>query len=146
MKLSTKGRYGLKAMYVLAENYGKGSISLNTIAENQSVSVSYLEKLIAPLRKAGYVQSQRGAQGGYVLLKQPAEITVGEILRLLEGSLAPSSCLEDGDDEGCSHAGICVTRPVMKRIKESIDQVVNSITLQDMIDENNDEMTGGILL
>lgn len=142
MKLSTKGRYGLKAMFDLAMHYGKDPISLTQISERQNVSVNYLEQLITPLRKAGLVKSVRGAQGGYILAKSPVEITVGEVLVLLEGSLAPSDCVKDLL-EPCSQAEFCATRMIYEKIKKSIDDVVYSISLQDMVNSreslNNDE-------
>ena len=142
MKLSTRGRYGLKAMFDLALNYGDGPISLTSIAERQAISVNYLEQLISPLKKASLVKSVRGAQGGYMLSKNPEEITVGIILTTLEGPLAPTDCVVvDGDDETCDHSGYCVTKVIYEKIYESITSVVNSITLQHMIDhfKNNEE-------
>ena len=136
MKLSTRGRYGLKAMFDLALNYGDGPISLTSIAERQAISVNYLEQLISPLRKANLVESVRGAQGGYMLAKNPEEITVGVILTTLEGPLAPTDCVVvDGDDDICDHSEYCVTKVIYEKIYESITSVVNSITLQHMIDD-----------
>ncbi len=136
MKLSTRGRYGLKAMFDLALNYGDGPISLTSIAERQAVSVNYLEQLISPLRKANLVESVRGAQGGYMLSKKPEDITVGIILTTLEGPLAPTDCVVvEGDDDICSHSDYCVTKVIYEKIYESITSVVNSITLQHMIDD-----------
>lgn len=136
MKLSTRGRYGLKAMFDLALNFGEGPISLTSIAERQAISVNYLEQLISPLRKANLVESVRGAQGGYMLAKSPENITVGVILTTLEGPLAPTDCVVvDGDDEVCDHSSYCVTKVIYEKIYESITSVVNSITLQHMIDD-----------
>lgn len=136
MKLSTRGRYGLKAMFDLALYYGEGPISLTNIAERQAISVNYLEQLISPLRKAGLVESVRGAQGGYMLSRTPATITVGSILTILEGPLAPTDCVViDGGDDLCDHSGYCVTKVIYEKIYESITSVVNSITLQHMIDD-----------
>ena len=136
MKLSTRGRYGLKAMFDLALNYGDGPISLTSSAERQAISVNYLEQLISPLRKAMLVESVRGAQGGYMLAKSPNEITVGVILTTLEGPLAPTDCVVvDGDDDMCDHSTYCVTKVIYEKIYESISTVVNSITLQHMIDD-----------
>ena len=146
MKLSTRGRYGLKAMFDLALNYGEGPISLTSIAERQAISVSYLEQLISPLRKALLVASVRGAQGGYMLAKMPAEITVGQILTTLEGPLAPTDCVvvDDGDDY-CDHSSYCVTKVIYEKIYESITTVVNSITLQHMIDDYNENKESMII-
>jgi len=136
LKLSTRGRYGLKAMFDLALNYGDGPISLTSIAERQAISVNYLEQLISPLKKAMLVESVRGAQGGYMLAKNPDLITVGVILTTLEGPLAPTDCVVvDGDDEMCDHSSYCVTKVIYEKIYESISNVVNSITLQHMIDD-----------
>lgn len=134
MILSTKGRYGLKMMFELAKQYGSGTMSLKDIAKNQGLSETYLEQLISHMRKAGLVNSVRGAQGGYELAKQPADITVGEIIRTLEGPLAPSDCVLDEEPE-CERAGYCVTRLVWEKIMESINSVIDSITLQDMIND-----------
>ena len=135
MKLSTKGRYGLKAMFDLAVHDGKGPIPLKSIAERQRVSEYYLEQLIAELRRSGLVKSVRGAQGGYMLALKPSEITVGEIIRVLEGPLGPSDCvLEDGPIL-CDKADHCITKIVWEKIRTGISDVIDSITLQDMIDD-----------
>lgn len=134
MKLSTKGRYGLKAMFELALHYGSGPVSLTMVSEKQRISVNYLEQLIAPLRKAGYVKSVRGAQGGYLLAKDPDEISVGDILKTLEGPLSPSECIEN---DSCSNSDQCVTKIVWEKIRDSINDVVDSITLKDMVDDHN---------
>ncbi|MBN2260844.1 MAG: Rrf2 family transcriptional regulator [Clostridiales bacterium] len=135
MKLSTKGRYGLKAMFDLALHFGSGPVSLAHISERQDISMSYLEQLIATLRKAGLVYSIRGSQGGYELNFSPSEITVGDILEVLEGQLAPVSCVKSNDTEHCSKSGECVTRAVWQQIHDSITDVVDSITLQDMVND-----------
>lgn len=134
MILSTKGRYGLKMMFELAKRHGKGTMSLKDIAKSQELSETYLEQLVSHLRKAGLVNSIRGAQGGYELSRAPAEITVGEIIRTLEGPLAPADCVVDTEPE-CAKAGYCVTRPIWEKIMESINSVIDSITLQDMIND-----------
>ena len=129
-------------MFDLALNYGEGPISLTSIAERQAISVNYLEQLISPLKKASLVESVRGAQGGYMLSKNPNEITVGIILTTLEGPLAPTDCVVvDGDDDICDHSSYCVTKVIYEKIYESITSVVNSITLQHMIDDfkNNED-------
>jgi len=137
MRLSTKGRYGLKAMFELALHYGEGPIPLNNVAEEQRISENYLEQLVATLKKNGLLESVRGAQGGYYLAKSPSEITVGNILRVLEGNMAPADCVMDSDDTNCERAEYCVTKLVWTKIRDSINDVVDSITLQDMIDEHN---------
>ncbi|WP_416197861.1 MAG: Transcriptional regulator, BadM/Rrf2 family [Sporanaerobacter sp.] len=137
MKLSTKGRYGLKAMFQLALHYGEGPIPLKNVADEQNISENYLEQLVAVLKKNGLLESVRGAQGGYLLAKSPDEITVGNILRVLEGDMAPADCVLDNEMFKCEKAEYCVTKLVWTRIRDSIDDVVDSITLQDMVDEHN---------
>jgi len=137
LRLSTKGRYGLKAMFDLAINSGNGPVALNSIGERQNISVNYLEQLFKVLRDSGFVKSIRGAQGGYMLAKDPKDITVGDIIRTLEGPIAPSDCVLDNDSYECIKADYCITRTIWERIKKSIDTVIDSITLQDMIDDYN---------
>lgn len=132
MKLSTKGRYGLMAMYQLAQDYGEGPISLKHVAEKQGLSENYLEQLFSNLKKEGLLTSTRGAYGGYMLSRKPDEITVGQVLRSLEGQMSPSECVaEDGFD--CARDDSCATRWVFAKIKDSIDRVIDSITLEDMV-------------
>lgn len=135
MKLSTRGRYGLKAMYLLSQYYGEGPIPLKIIADKENLSESYLEQLFGTLRRNDLLESVRGAQGGYMLSREPSEITVGEILRTLEGDLAPADCIGI-DDVQCSQEETCATKGVWIKIKNSIDDVVDSITLKDMLDDN----------
>jgi Rrf2 family cysteine metabolism transcriptional repressor len=135
MKLSTRGRYGLKAMFQLAIHYGEGPVPLKNIADEQNLSENYLEQLVSALRKEGLLNSVRGAQGGYMLSKPPKDITVGNILRILEGNLAPADCVIDEGYE-CENEESCVTKLVWVRIRDSIDEVIDSITLQDMLNES----------
>ncbi|MCX7709657.1 MAG: Rrf2 family transcriptional regulator [Clostridia bacterium] len=135
MKLSTKGRYGLKAMLDLAIHHSEGQISLKSIAERQDISENYLEQLFAILRKSGIVKSIRGSQGGYVLAQGPDSITVGSILRALEGSLAPVDCVMETEPAQCNRAEGCVTKLIWKKIRDSVNDVVDSITLEDLITE-----------
>lgn len=137
MRLSTKGRYGLIAMLDLSLNYGEQPVALKSIAERQGISEPYLEQLIANLRKSGLVKSIRGAQGGYVLAQPPDKITVGDVMRVLEGSLAPVECVMEGSSVKCNKEDHCVTRIIWEKIRDSIDQVVDSITLADMVNEYN---------
>jgi Rrf2 family protein len=139
MKLSTKGRYGVTAMYDLAMHYGQGPIPLKLTAERQNISEHYLEQLMAGLRRAGYVKSIRGAQGGYELTKDPALITVGDIIRALEGPIAPVDCvIGDEPSDYCYRSASCVTYSIWAKIRDSINSVVDSITLADMCkDEAN---------
>ncbi len=137
MILSTKGRYGLRAMFVLARNYGNGPTSLKQIADLEDISVNYLEQLFLPLRRNKLIKSIRGAHGGYHLNDAPAKITVGQILKTLEGPILASQCV-DIDLVNCDQIDCCVTRTIWNRITLAVDDVIESITLQDMLD---DEMT-----
>ena len=153
MKLSTKGRYGLRAIVDLAMNSKEEAVALSSIAERQNISISYLEQLIAKLRKAGLVNSIRGAQGGYVLAKDPKEISIGDILRALEGNLNPVDCseIEEGAETECSGKDLCVTKYVWKKISDSINQTVDNISLYELVQEGhavknknqNNELTTG---
>ena len=138
MKLTTKGRYGLRAVIDLAKYAKNEPVSLSDVAERQGISISYLEQLMAKLKKAGIVQSTRGAQGGYSLAKHPENISVGEILRALEGSLSPVDCSAvDGEGETeCSASNFCVTKYVWKRINDSINDTVNNIFLSELLAES----------
>ena len=123
------------AMFQLALEYGKGPISLNNIAEDQGLSESYLEQLFSTLRKDGLINSVRGAQGGYLLAYEPSDITVGQILRSLEGDLAPAECAGEDPPSDCSKENGCATKLVFVKIKDSIDKVIDTISLADMIND-----------
>lgn len=134
MKISTKGRYGLRAMVDIAAQ-GK-CVNLKSIADRIGVSESYLEQLINKLKKAGFVESIRGSQGGYVLKKPASEITVGDILNILEGSMFLVDCLDKGSESSCGcgsgSCDTCVTRPVWEKMYNSITSVAESITIEDL--------------
>lgn len=132
MKLSTKGRYGVRAMVALAFSYGSTPISIKTISKKENLSEYYLEQLFSPLRRANLIRSIRGAQGGYVLCKPPSEITVGDIMTVLEGPIEVADCI---DGIGCPIENDCTTKAVWAKVKKSIDDVLNSITLQDIVDD-----------
>ncbi len=132
MKFSTRSRYGLRAMVDLAENYHLGTpIPLCQVAERQGLSEGYLEQLMTFLRKGGLVRSVRGAQGGYLLAREPAQITAGEIIRCLEGPLSPTDCVNEDDPEICGRSETCVTRGMWERIREAVAEVLDSTTLED---------------
>jgi Rrf2 family protein len=133
MKISTKGRYALRIMIDLALHVDKGPIRVKDIAYRQSISEKYLEQIIALFNKAGYVKSIRGAQGGYHLTKEPKEYTVGMILRLAEGSIAPVACVEDSAD-GCEKKGNCVSSMLWQKMNDAVNEVVDNTTLQDLVD------------
>lgn len=132
MKFSTRSRYGLRAMVDLAEYYRPGTpIPLSRVAERQGLSEGYLEQLITSLRKGGLVRSVRGAQGGYMLARDPARITAGEIIRCLEGPLGPTGCVSEDDPEVCSRSKICATRGMWEQIREAVAGVLDRTTLED---------------
>ena len=133
MKISTKGRYAVRLMLDLAQNDTGECIKVKDIASRQGISEKYLEQIIAILNKAGYVKSVRGAQGGYRLAKDPGEYTVGMILRLTEGSLAPVACLEEDYGE-CVRCDTCETLEVWRQLHEAIGQVVDGVTVADLLD------------
>jgi Rrf2 family protein len=140
MKISTKGRYALRLMLDLALNNNGTYIPLKDIAVRQEISDKYLEQIITQLNKAGYVKSMRGMQGGYMLAFEPNKYTVGMILRLMEGSLSPVPCLEEGNNE-CNKSDDCVTVEVWKKLKEAIDNVVDNITLEDLVNKYHEKGT-----
>ena len=131
MKVSTKGRYALRLMLDLAVNNTGEPISLKDIARRQGISDKYLEQIISVLNKAKYVKSIRGAQG-YILTKKPEEYTIGMILRLTEGSLAPVACVEE--ENTCEKIHDCATILVWQKMNEAINDVVDHMTLQDLVD------------
>jgi len=132
LRISTKGRYGIRLMLCLGLQYGKGHISLKIISREQGISEKYLEQIVSPLSKAGLVISFRGAQGGYSLTRDPEQINVGEILRILEGSLSPVDCL---DKVSCEKTDSCASLLLWKRMKDAIDEVVDNTTLADLVKE-----------
>lgn len=131
MKISTKGRYALRTMIDLAMNDTGENISIKAIAARQGISIKYLEQIISTLNKAGYVKSERGANGGYRLTKKPEEYTVGMILRLTEGSLAITTCTQD-EQNLCERYGCCTTVKVWEKINKAISDVVDNITIADL--------------
>lgn len=133
MKISTKGRYALRMMLEFALHPGECT-KINQVAERQQISDKYLEQIVTILSRTGYVKSIRGAQGGYYLTKDPSEYTVGMILRLTEGNLAPVACMED-EANHCSRSEICATLMVWKKLDKAISSVVDSITLADLVEE-----------
>ena len=133
MRISTKGRYAIKLMLDLATNDNGEPVSIKDIAGRQDISEKYLEQIISVLNKAGYVKSVRGPQGGYLLQRRPEEYTVGMILRLTEGCLSPVDCVAP-DGAGCEKGDACVTRILWKKIDDAINEVVDNITLGDLLD------------
>lgn len=136
MKLSTKGRYGLRALIDLAQYSGEAPVSITSISARQDISERYLEQLMSMLKKAGLVKSIRGAAGGYILAKPADEISVGDVLRALEGGLEPVDCAGLDPEGSCKAADSCVTKYVWQRINESINRTVDEIMLSQLVEES----------
>ena len=136
MKISTKGRYALRMMLDLAMHSADGVVALKDIAERQDISKKYLEQIVPLLNKADLLRTNRGYQGGYALAKSPDKYTVGEILRVTEGNLCPVSCLQYPVNE-CPRASECMTLPVWEGHYTAINNYLDSVTLQDIIDQAN---------
>jgi Rrf2 family cysteine metabolism transcriptional repressor len=131
MKISTKIRYGARAMLELAYHYGEGPIELKEIAKRENISLKYLEQVINPLRAAGLVKSIRGAKGGYSLAKPPSEICLYDVVETLEGPLNLLECLRDS--KVCQKVPSCVTRDIWQEVSEAISKIFYSVTLEDMV-------------
>lgn len=139
LKISTRGRYGLKAVIFIGANYDDGCVSLRAIADEEGISENYLEQLIVPLKKAGIVKSIRGAYGGYILNRPAKDISIGDILRALEGSLSPVECINTDGTHSCNcgtNCGTdCITKGVWEEIYTSVQLVVDNIFLDKLIDQ-----------
>jgi len=137
MKLSTKGRYGTRALLDVALHQEDSPVQLKVIAQRQQISLHYLEHIIAPLIAAGLLRSTRGAYGGVSLGKPPQEIVLSEVIQILEGSITPVECVDDPNV--CSRADICVTRDVWTDVKKAMAGVLESVTLQDLVERQIDK-------
>lgn len=137
MRVSSRGEYGVRAMVALAKNYGQGPMSIASVAKESSVPSAYLEQLIGPLRRAGLVESKRGAHGGYQLARAPELVWVGEVYRAMEGPVAPMECVsEDVSEQTCPLIDGCETRPVWLKMRDALVQTIDSITLADLISQS----------
>lgn len=135
MKLSTRSRYGIRAILELAQNCGDGPVQLRTIAKHQNISAKYLEQLMIVLKSAGIVRSVMGSKGGYLLARPADEITVSECFNCLEGPIITTECV--GDDAACQHTADCVVRELWSSVQEAMMSVLESITLQNLVDRSN---------
>lgn len=143
MKISTKGRYGLRAFIDLAIYSEKEPVSISSIAARQDISERYLEQLMAKLKRAGLVKSVRGAGGGYVLARGAEDISAGEVLRALEGSLEPVVCAAFHPEEECSVKDSCVTKYVWQKLNESMTQTVDEIKINTLVEKAKSACEGG---
>ena len=130
--ISTKGRYSIRILLDLAQHRQEGYISLKTIAERQGYSMKYLEMIVGSLKRAGLVASIRGKEGGYQLVRDPEDYTIGEILRCIEDNLAPVACIKAGDI-CCEHAGECMTVPMWKELDDITNAYLDGVSLQDLL-------------
>ena len=137
MKLSTRTRYGIRAILELAKNDGNGPLQIKTIAQHQDISVKYLEQLMTILKSSGFVRSIRGSKGGYLLARAPNEIRLNEVFNCLEGLATTVDCVRDS--HYCQRTADCVTRQVWTQVQNAIKNVLQSITLQDLVDRTKDE-------
>ena len=133
MKVSTKGRYALRIMLDLAFHNSGELVPLKDIAKRQNITLKYMEQIISPLSKAGFVISLRGSNGGYKLARKPSEYTAGDILRVVEGPLAPTACLENGEYVYCPQADECPTLSFWQGLNKVINDYVDSVTLEDLM-------------
>ena len=144
MKLSTRGRYGTRALLELALHQGEGPVPLKDIAQRQQISLQYLEHLITPLIAAGIVLSTRGPRGGVSLAKPPEAVRLSEIIQLLEGSIAPAECVNNPGI--CVRSKLCVTRDIWGELKKVMNGVLESITLQDLVErQKRKEQPEGVM-
>ena len=132
MNITSKGRYALRVMLDLAQHREEGYISLKTIADRQGYSMKYLEMIVGSLKRAGLVSSTRGKEGGYRLLRDPEDYTIGEILRCIEDNLAPVACIKAGDI-CCEHAGECMTVPMWKELDDITNAYLDGVSLEDLL-------------
>jgi len=137
MKLSTRARYGSRALLDIALNGDKGPVQLKDIAQREEISLQYLEHLVTPLISAGIVRSQRGAKGGVMLARHASEIKLSEIVNILEGTIDPVECIENPTI--CERSNCCVTRDIWDEVKKAMDAVLENITLQNMVDRYRDK-------
>ena len=139
MKLSTRTRYGIRAILELAQNYGKGPVQLKIVARNQGISVKYLEQLMAMLKSAGIVSSVRGSKGGYILAKSPDQIKLSDCFNCLEGPVVTVECVENNNY--CPRISDCIAREVWAEIQKAVMGVLESMTLQNLLDKTKSDET-----
>ena len=143
MKISTKGRYALRLKIDVAVHGGEEFVSLKDVAARQGISMKYLEQIVVQLSRAGFVTSTRGAQGGYQLARHPSEYTVGDILRITEGSLAPVACLEHAPID-CPRAEVCITLDFWRGLFDVFNQYVDSVTLEELVSNEKNTLNFSI--
>ena len=145
MKLSTKGKYGVRAVFEIARWYGKGPLTIKEIADRQGISLSYLEQILYRLGKAGLIESVRGPAGGYLLARKPSDLTIGDIVRVLEGPIALTHCLEPGEASECYQTDDCVARMVWEKVGAKIEEALDSISFEDLLLQQNSHKSSMLL-
>ena len=137
MKLSTRARYGTKALLELSLRWGKGPVLLKDIAQRQEIPLPYLEHLIRPLVQEGIIKSTRGTRGGVSLLKPPREVILSEVVQLLEGSITPVACVDN--PELYPRSDRCVTHDIWAEVKKAMDEVLKSTTFEDLVERQKEK-------
>lgn len=137
MRVSTKGDYGVRALVELAHHYGEGPVQSAEIARRQGIPEPYLDQLLTTLRRAGFIRSVRGPQGGHALLRPPAEIQLCEVIEALEGSLSPIACL---DDASCTKPGTCAQREVWEQVRRATQQILSSYSIADLAEKERESV------
>jgi Rrf2 family protein len=147
IRFSTRGEYGIRMMMDLARHYGEGPQPLSEVAKHEALPATYLEQLVGKLRRAGLLVSQQGAHGGYRLTRPPSEMTVGEVLRVLEGPISPMVCATEGETAMlCDRQHFCSANIVWERVRDSVAQALDSLTLADLIPPKGPSMDGAMYL
>ena len=136
MKVSTKGDYGVRALVELAHHYGEGPVQSATIASRQEVPEPYLDQLLTTLRRAGFIRSVRGPQGGHALIREPGEVKLSEVMEALEGSLAPIACVDD--PESCTKSGGCVQRDVWEQVRDATRAILENVSIGDLAEKERE--------
>lgn len=141
MKVSTKGDYGVRALVELAHHFGDGPTQSAEIAARQEVPEQYLDQLLSTLRRAGFIRSVRGPQGGHALIRDPGDVKLSEVMIALEGSLAPIACVDD--PEACTRTGGCVQREVWERVRDATEEILDSVTIADLAEKEKVQNKNG---
>ena len=141
MKVSTKGDYGVRALVELAHRYGQGPVQSAAIASRQEIPETYLDQLLTTLRRAGFIRSVRGPQGGHSLIDEPHKVRMSDVMVALEGTLAPSACVDDPD--ACKKEGGCVQREVWERVRDATQEILDSVTIADLAEKERENSHNG---
>ena len=141
MKVSTKGDYGVRALIELAHHYGQGPTQSAEIAARQEIPEPYLDQLLTSLRRAGFIRSVRGPQGGHALIREPNDVKLSEVMSALEGSLAPIACVDD--PEACTRSGGCVQREVWERVRDATVEILNGVSIADLAEKERQHNHNG---